>query len=253
MIEIRKLCAGYEGKEVLKQVDMKFELGKITVLIGPNGCGKSTLLKTIVRIHERSSGDVLLNDVSMDTMNTSQVARQVSYLPQNKKAPDMSVLRMVLHGRFAYLGYPRKYRPEDIEMAKKAIAWAGLEGMEEEQVSHLSGGMQQKVYIAMALTQDTETILMDEPTTYLDIAYQLRLMSMAKSLAEKGKAVVMVLHDLSQALRVADKVIVIDNGEVVKVGTAEEVYESGILPKVFGVGLERVLTKSGWHYSAYET
>lgn len=251
MIEIRDLCAGYGEKQVLKQVNMTFEPGKITVLIGPNSCGKSTLLKALVRIHEHSSGEILVNATPVEAFTSTQLARQVSYLPQNKKAPDMSVLRMVLHGRFAYLRYPRKYRPQDMEMAKQAIAWAGLEGMEEEQVSHLSGGMQQKAYIAMALAQDTETILMDEPTTYLDIAYQLRLMEMARSLAEKGKAVVMVLHDLSQALRIADKVIVLNKGQVVKEGTAQEVYDSGILPEVFGVEIERVHTKSGWHYNAY--
>lgn len=251
MIEIRNLSAGYGEKQVLDQVNMKFAPGKITVLIGPNSCGKSTLLKTLVRIHEHSFGDILVNGTPIEEFSSTQLARQISYLPQNKKAPDMSVMRMVLHGRFAYLGYPRKYRPQDIKMAKQAIVWAGLEGMDDELVSQLSGGMQQKVYIAMALAQDTETILMDEPTTYLDVAYQLRLMEMAERLAEKGKAVVMVLHDLSQALRIADHVIVLNKGKVVKAGSAEEVYSSGILPSVFGVEIERVHTQKGWHYISY--
>jgi iron complex transport system ATP-binding protein len=108
--------------------------------------------------------------------------------------------------------------------------------------------MQQKVYIAMALAQDADTILMDEPTTYLDIAHQLRLMDMARQLANEGKAVVMVLHDLSQALRTADHVIVMHEGEVVCQGTSDEVYDSGCLQKAFDVEIERIQTKTGWHY-----
>lgn len=133
-------------------------------------------------------------------------------------------------------------------MAQEALRWAGLEDAAQENVSRLSGGMQQKVYIAMALSQDADTILMDEPTTYLDIAHQLKLMEMARSLAREGKAVVMVLHDLSQALRIADEVIVMKNGCVVQKGTPRQVYESGELQQVFGVEIERIETKSGWHY-----
>ena len=108
--------------------------------------------------------------------------------------------------------------------------------------------MQQKVYIAMALAQDADTILMDEPTTYLDVAHQLRLMEMARQLADEGKAVVMVLHDLSQALRTADEVVLLHEGRVLHMGTPEEVFNSGNLQKAFGVEIERVHTKNGWHY-----
>lgn len=248
MIELIDVCAGYEGKTVLHHANMNFQPGKITVLIGPNGCGKSTLLKCIVRINPHTSGSILVNGMPVEKMNSKQLAQNVAYLAQNKKAPDISVLKMVLHGRFAYLGYPRKYRPQDMEIAKNALKWAGMEDKAEEMVSKLSGGMQQKVYIAMALAQDADTILMDEPTTYLDVAHQLRLMEMAGKLAKEGKAVVMVLHDLTQALQIADKVVVLKDGEMIYQGTADEVYESGSLQKAFGVQMERVHTKSGWHY-----
>lgn len=248
MIEIRNLYAGYGEKTVLQDVNMNFEPGKITALIGPNGCGKSTLLKTIVRIHEHTAGEILVEGTPVRKMKSAELAKQVAYLPQSKKAPDISVLKMVLHGRFAYLGYPRKYRPQDVEIARKALVWAGMSEKEEELVSRLSGGMQQKVYIAMALAQDAQTILMDEPTTYLDVAHQLKLMDMAKNLAREGKAVVMVLHDLSQALRMADQVIVLKDGKVLQKGTPDEVYESGALQKAFGIEIERVQTRSGWHY-----
>ena len=181
-------------------------------------------------------------------MTSRELARKAAYLAQNKKAPDISVLKMVLHGRFAHLSYPRKYRSKDVEIAKSALCWAGMETQADKLVSKLSGGMQQKVYIAMALVQDADTILMDEPTTYLDVAHQLRLMEMARQLAREGKAIVMVLHDLTQALQIADKVVVLKEGKLIAQGTADEVYEGGSLQKAFHVEIERVHTKSGWHY-----
>ncbi|MEE1015061.1 MAG: ABC transporter ATP-binding protein [Lachnospiraceae bacterium] len=248
MIELKNVCAGYDGKTVLHDANVSFEPGKITVLVGPNGCGKSTLLKSIVRINPHSSGEVLIGGVSIQKMEQKQLARNVAYLAQNKKAPDISVMKMVLHGRFAHLSYPRKYRQKDIEIAKNALKWAGMEAESEKIVSKLSGGMQQKVYIAMALAQDADTILMDEPTTYLDVVHQLRLMEMARQLAKAGKAVVMVLHDLTQALQIADQVVVLKEGKIIAQGTSDEIYESGSLQRAFGVEVERVHTKSGWHY-----
>lgn len=248
MIELKNVYAGYDGNLVLHDVSVAFEPGKITVLVGPNGCGKSTLLKSIVRINPHSAGEILVNGVSAEKMDQNQLARNVAYLAQNRKAPDISVMKMVLHGRFSHLGYPRKYRSRDYEIAENALEWAGMKEEADQIVSKLSGGMQQKVYIAMALTQDADTILMDEPTTYLDVAHQLRLMKMAKQLAGEGKAVVMILHDLTQALQVADKVVVLKEGKIIAQGTADEIYENGSLRSAFEVEIERVHTKSGWHY-----
>ena len=180
--------------------------------------------------------------------STRDLAKEIAYLAQSKQIPDCSVLRMVLYGRFAYLTYPRRYRKEDFEIARKALSWVGLAHLEDVNMRHLSGGMQQKVYIAMALAQDANTILMDEPTTYLDIAHQLRLMELAKQLAAEGKAVVMVLHDLSQALRTADEVVVLQDGRVAVSGTPEEVYGSGKLQEVFQVDVKRIRLEQEWQY-----
>lgn len=252
MIELKNVCAGYEGKTIVKNASVTFEPGKITVLIGPNGCGKSTLLKSVVRINPHTDGEILIEDKPIDNFSSAKLAQNVAYLAQNKKAPDISVMKMVLHGRFAYLNYPRKYRPQDFEIARKSLEWAGMADKSDEIVSKLSGGMQQKVYIAMALAQDANTILMDEPTTYLDVVHQLRLMAMAKQLAAEGKAVVMVLHDLTQALEVADKVVVLKAGEIIAQGTADEVYECGSIEEAFGIKIEKIKTERGesiWHYS----
>ena len=254
MIEIKNVSAGYEGKSVVSNANVIFEEGKITVLVGPNGCGKSTLLKSVVGIVPYTAGDILIKGISTQKMSPKETAQKIAYLAQNKKAPDISVMKMVLHGRFPYLNYPRKYRAQDLEIAKRALKWAGLEELAEERVSKLSGGMQQKVFIAMALAQDADTILLDEPTTYLDIVHQMRLMEMARQLAKEGKAVVMVLHDLTQALSIADQVVVLKNGTLIDQGSAEEVYANASLEKAFGVRVEKVITNKGeeiWHYSHF--
>ena len=248
MIKMRNVCAGYNGEEVLHNINLEFEPGKVTVIIGPNGCGKSTLLKTLVRLNEKSRGEILISSEDVDKLTSAELAQRVAYLPQNKRTPDISVLRMVLHGRFAYLKYPRRYRKEDYEMAYKALQWVGIEDLADRNLNELSGGTQQKVYIAMALAQDTDTILLDEPTTYLDIAHQMKMMKLARELAESGKAVVMVLHDLTQAFQTADRIVVMDNGRVRACGSPEEVYESGVVNKVFGVEFQRICLEAEWRY-----
>ena len=252
MIKMKNVCAGYANEEVLHNINLEFEPGKVTVIIGPNGCGKSTLLKTLVKLNEHSSGEIIVDDESIDKLDSAALAQRVAYLPQNKRTPDIRVLRMVLHGRFAYLKYPRRYRKEDYDMAKRALRWVGIENLAEKNVNELSGGNQQKVYIAMALAQDTDTILLDEPTTYLDIAHQMKMMKLARELADKGKAVVMVLHDLTQAFQTADRIIVMEAGSVRACGCSEDVYASGIVEEVFGVGFQRVQIEDEWRYFVNE-
>lgn len=248
MVECRDVCAGYDGKEVLHHVNLTFSPGKVTVLVGPNGCGKSTLLKTLVRLNHHTSGEIKVEGRKIETYDSAGLARKIAYLPQSRNVPDITALCMVLHGRFPYLSYPRRYRREDMEKAREALCWVGMEDFAEQNVNRLSGGNQQKVYIAMALAQDTPVILMDEPTTYLDISHQLKLMSLAKRLAEEGKEVVLVLHDLSLALQTADEVAVLSQGNLVKCGSCEEIYKSGILDEVFGVKVRRIETENGWKY-----
>ena len=248
MIELRNVSAGYGGKNVIHNISLTLQPGKVTVVIGPNGCGKSTLLKAITGILPISGGQLLFNGISAATLSPTETARQVSYLPQSRRIPDISVLSLVLHGRFPYLSYPRRYRPEDRDIARQALDWVGLTGVAQKPVKELSGGMQQGVYLAMALAQDTDTILMDEPTNSLDIAHQLRTMELAQRLAAEGKAVVMVLHDLSQALRTADTVAVMEHGHLLCVSTPEELFSGSILTDVFGVQVQRVPGGDGWHY-----
>lgn len=248
MIRLHNVSAGYGGKAVIHDISLLLEPGKVTAVIGPNGCGKSTLLKTITGILPVTDGNVLFHDIPSPQLSPTETARQVAYLPQNRHVPDISALSMVLHGRFPYLSFPRRYRPEDYEAARRALDWVGLADLEQESMYRLSGGMQQGVFLAMALAQDTETILMDEPMTFLDIAHQLRTLELARQLAAQGKAVVMVLHDLSQALSVADTVAVMERGHLRCVSTPEALFAGTTLTEVFGVEVHRVSIGDSWHY-----
>ena len=248
MIELRNLSAGYGREPVLRGVSMSLTPGKVLALLGPNGCGKSTLLKTILGLQPRLGGEILADGTPTDEITPRQLAQKVTYLAQSRNTPNISARRMVLHGRFPYLSYPRRYRREDYEMVEKALRWADAEDFADRSMEELSGGQRQKVYLAMALAQDTSTILMDEPTTYLDISCQLEVMALARRLAEEGRAVVMVLHDLTLALRYAHRAALLREGRVRQIGTPEELYGGEALEEVMGAALGRVETEEGWRY-----
>ncbi|MDE6282028.1 MAG: ABC transporter ATP-binding protein [Oscillospiraceae bacterium] len=248
MIELRGLWLGYGRQAVLSGVSMELTPGKVLALLGPNGCGKSTLLKTILGLQPKLGGEILVDGTPSDQITPRQLAQKVTYLAQSRNTPNISARRMVLHGRFPYLSYPRRYRKEDYEMVEKALQWADAAAFADRSMEELSGGQRQKVYLAMALAQDTETILMDEPTTFLDVAHQLEVMATARRLAGEGRAVLMVLHDLCLALRWADEIAVAAEGSLLFRGAPEEAFKSGILNRAFGVRLARVMTEGGWQY-----
>lgn len=248
MIELKNLSVGYGGRPVLEDISLTFPSGQITVLLGPNGCGKSTLLKSLVGLAQISGGTVNVSGKALADWNRAELARQVSYLPQTRRVPDMTVERLVLHGRFPYLSYPRRYRREDREMARQAMEQVGIADLACEDLKTLSGGTRQKAYIAMALAQDTGAILLDEPTTHLDIAHQLQLMALCRALADRGKAVVVVLHDLDLALGWADRIALLSGGRLLATGTGEELCRSGALEEAFQVEVIPVDTPFGLRY-----
>ena len=247
MLEIRKLSAGYPGNPVLKDVTLSIPEGKVTVVAGPNGCGKSTLLKALAGILSRQ-GEIYLQNQPLHGLPQRELARHLAFLPQNRPVPEITAQRLVLHGRFPYLSYPRHYRPEDHRIAREAMEQLGIGDLAERSVSSLSGGQRQKVYLAMALAQDTQVLLLDEPTTYLDIRHQLQLMQLSRLLADSGKTLILVLHDLSLAMEYADHLVILENGTVAAQGSPGEVFASGVLPHVFGVEVRRTKTEDGWKY-----
>lgn len=248
MIRIKNLSAGYDGKTVIKNVSLSLEPGKVTVLLGPNGSGKSTLLKAALGLIPISGGEIFYDEQEIRQMKRKEIARKAAFLTQSRNTPSIQALRMVLHGRFPYLSYPRRYGKADYEIARNAMDATESGEYADRNISFLSGGQRQGVYLAMALAQNTETIFMDEPTTYLDIRRQMQMMQMARTLAEEGKAVVLVLHDLIQALKNADSIALLEEGDLICVDTPEKIYHSKKLEDVFGVEIHRTDTPHGVQY-----
>ena len=248
MICVKNLCAGYHGKIIVKNVTMEFKPGEVLVLLGPNGSGKSTFLKAALGLLPISGGEIFFDGVNMKQLKRKEIAQKAAFLSQSRNTPSIQAFRMVLHGRFPYLSYPRQYSKKDKEIAKKAMEDTQSMAYADSNVSELSGGQRQAVYLAMALAQDTETIFMDEPTTFLDINRQLQIMETAKMLAKAGKAVVLVLHDISLALGGADRIAVFAEGSLKSVDTPERVFESGVLDEVFDVKIHRMDTPHGKQY-----
>lgn len=248
MIELRELSAGYPGNPVLRGVNLSFPEHCVTVLLGPNGCGKSTLVKTALGLLGAQAGEVLYDGVPISKLKPAEVARRAAYMAQSRSVPGIEARRLVLHGRFPYLPFPRRYRKQDYEIVDKAMQQAGAQELSGCLMQNLSGGQRQKVYLAMALAQQTPAVFMDEPTTWLDVRHQLEVMRMARRLADAGKAVVLVSHDLCLALRTADRAALLADGGLVMADTPQRVFESGALDRVFGVRVRRVASDDGWQY-----
>ncbi|MBQ7386976.1 MAG: ABC transporter ATP-binding protein [Clostridia bacterium] len=237
MIELLNVCAGYGKREVLKNASVAFRNGTLTSIIGPNGSGKSTLLRAALGIIPHKSGTVMLDGRNVCALSHTELARRAAYLSQERKIPDMSVAELVLHGRFPHIPYPRRYSESDREIAHLAMERMGISELADNHLSTLSGGMRQSAYIAMALAQDTEHIFLDEPLTYLDIAHQLKIMRSLAALANDGRAVITVMHDLPLAFGFSDTVCVMDGGRVLADAHPKELCKSEIIKKIFGVGI----------------
>ena len=247
MLEIKNLSAGYDGRPVLKDVSLSFRQGAVNIVVGPNGCGKSTLLKALAGIIP-SDGSAILEDQDLLRLSGKTLAQKVALLPQNRPVPEITAKNLVLHGRFPYLSYPRRYSRADHAVADSAMERMGIGDLADRNLKTLSGGQRQKVYIAMALAQNTPVVLMDEPNTFLDIAHQLRMMEQSRKLAAEGKIVVLVLHDLPLSLEYADRLAVLQKGGCICQGDPEQVFLSGCLDDVFGACVQRMRTPDGWKY-----
>lgn len=246
MIELKKVTAGYPSKTVLSEISLSVPKGKLISVIGKNGSGKSTLLKTVIGIINAKSGEMLVDGES--ELSRQSMAKKVSYLAQGKSVSDMTVEQLVLHGRFPHLSYPRRYSKKDREISSAALRQMGIADIAGTPLSALSGGMRQKAYIAMALAQDTDYILLDEPTTYLDISNQVELMKILRSLADRGKGIVAVMHDLPLAFGFSDRIAVIKDAKIAAFDTPQKICDSGIVQEVFGIDLQYSPAEKSYHY-----
>lgn len=235
MIEIRDLHAGYGKKEILHSVSLDIKNGEILSIIGPNGCGKSTLLKAVAGVIPYSSGSIALNGEKFSKGTRKIRAKAVTYLPQSRPVPEMTVKELVLKGRFPHLSFGATYSANDFSAAELALKRLGLEAVSETSLYELSGGIRQKAYLAMALAQGADHFLLDEPFTHLDVPHRYELTDLITSLASEGVAVVSVIHEISDALAVSHRLAVMDKGKIVFEGSADELLETAVLPRVFGV------------------
>ncbi len=235
MISLQQIYTGYGNRHVIEALSLDIPEHSITCIIGPNGCGKSTLLKCIARQLNISGGRIELAGRDMSSFSQNEFARRVAYLRQHRDTPTITAGSLVLHGRFPYLGYPRRFSTEDKKITQHAMEQVGVWAFRDKLLTELSGGECQKVYIAMALAQDTDVLLLDEPTTFLDIKYQLEIMELLLRLKKQGKTVVVVLHDIEQAVNVADMVCLMEHGRAVFFGEPSVLLESGEIGRVFGL------------------
>ncbi len=232
MIQIENLNYKIGEKKILDSICLKIDKG-ITAIIGPNGSGKTTLLKAIEGLIEYKDGNILINGESLDKKTRKERALMMTYFPQFRPVPQIEAELLIEHGRFPYSGFQKKMGKKDQEAIQKAIESTETYALIDKKVNRLSGGERQKIYIATALAQETDIILFDEPTTYLDLAYQLEVLEIIKSLKNEGKTVIVVLHDLVEAFSLSDKIVLMDNGKIRSEGTPDSLIISGIIKDVF--------------------
>ncbi|OAM74579.1 ABC transporter ATP-binding protein [Devosia elaeis] len=236
-LETIGLRAGYADVTILDEIDLVIPDGQVTILIGPNGCGKSTLLKNMARILKPSRGNVLLDGKDIHTLNTRAVAAQLGLLPQGPIAPEgLTVRELVAQGRYPHQSLLRQWSRADEDAVNTAMRTAGITDFADRAVDTLSGGQRQRCWVAMVLAQDTGLILLDEPTTFLDLKVQVDLMELFTGLAhDRGHTLVIVLHELSLAAAYADHLVMMKAGRIVASGRPDDIFTARRLKDVFGL------------------
>ena len=233
----QNLRVGYLERAVIESLSLEVVKGQITALVGPNGSGKSTLLKTLARLLKPHAGAVLLDGKAIHSLSTTQIAQQMAILPQGPSAPHgLTVRELVEQGRYPHVGALRMLRRQDHEAIDQALTLTGMKAFVNRPLDNLSGGERQRAWIAVTLAQDTPVLLLDEPTTFLDIGHQLEVLELVHRLnRERGMTLVLVLHDLNQAARYADRMVVLNRGQIVADGPPRDVLTVPLLADVFGV------------------
>lgn len=239
MFELQHAAVGYDAVPVLQNISFTVQDGQITTLVGTNGCGKTTLLKAIARQLPLLNGQILLQGRPIQSYDRKEFARAAAFMPQVRNIPEITVRGLVSHGRFPYLGLSRQMTTKDRKAVEQAMQATGVAQWADRDLRELSGGERQRVYLAMALAQGGDAILLDEPTTYLDVAAQFELLELLRTLADHGKTVLLVLHDLAQALQYSDCVAVLTDGKLAAFDAPANLFDQKILDEVFRVTLCR--------------
>jgi iron complex transport system ATP-binding protein len=236
-LRTQQLTIGYDDNTVIAELSVDIPNGRVTAIVGPNACGKSTLLRGLARLLKPSGGQVVLDGLDISTMHTKEVARRLGLLPQTSIAPEgITVADLVSRGRFPHQKVLRQWAREDADAVTEAMRATAVDGLSGRLVDELSGGQRQRVWVAMVLAQQTPMVLLDEPTTYLDIAHQVELLDLFAQLnREQDRTVVAVLHDLNHACRYADHIIAMKAGQIVAQGDPNAVITEALVEDVYGL------------------
>lgn len=236
-LNAHNLTLAYDNACIIQDMNLTIPDGQITVLVGPNGCGKSTLLRGISRLLKPRPGRVVLDGQDIWTLPTKELAKRLGILPQGPVAPEgLTVHELVAQGRYPHQSWLQQWSAEDEHITIEALEITGITAFADRPVDTLSGGQRQRAWIAMTLAQDSDLILLDEPTTFLDLAYQIDVLDLLHDLnLERGKTIVMVLHDLNHACRYADYLIAVREGQITAEGIPDEVVTEDMVREVFGV------------------
>lgn len=238
-ISFSNLDLGYQNKTVLKNINLEIPQGSITALLGPNGCGKSTLLKSILRIITPSKGEVRWQGEDIRNIDTKYLSTQIALLPQIQPIPEgITVKTLVSYGRSPYTGFWGNVKKSDEDIIKKVMREVGIFDLQDSIISELSGGQRQRAWLAMVLAQDTPYLLLDEPTTYMDINHQVELMGILRALNDAGKTIIVVLHDINQAARYCNNIVLLNNGSVIVQGEPKEIMKKELLQEVFHIDVQ---------------
>ncbi|MFF2480495.1 ABC transporter ATP-binding protein [Paenibacillus sp. NPDC058071] len=235
LLEAKEMTLAYGGTYIFDQLNITIPEGKVTVLIGSNGCGKSTLLRSLARLLKPTHGEITLDGKDLTTMPAKTAAKQLSLLPQGPVAPEgLTVLQLVKQGRYPYQSWLQQWSKEDETSVRDALRATNMEQLAERSVGSLSGGQRQRAWIAMTLAQQTGIILLDEPTTYLDMTHQIEVLDLLQEMNEKdNRTIVMVLHDINLACRYADHIIAVKEGKIMAEGAPEAVVDANMIKEVF--------------------
>ncbi|GAB6099989.1 ABC transporter ATP-binding protein [Halanaerocella petrolearia] len=235
VLETEDLTLGYGEEIIIDELDLQLPKGEITVFVGGNGAGKSTLLRSLARLLKPKTGSIILDKSDISKLSTKELAKKMAILPQGPTAPEeLTVLQLVKQGRYPHQNWLQQWSKEDERMVNKALADTQLTKLADKPVNSLSGGQRQRAWIAMVLAQGTDTILLDEPTTYLDMAHQIEVLDLLFELNQaQDCTIIMVLHDLNLACRYADHIVALNNKEVVAQGTPQEVMTAKLVESVF--------------------
>jgi ABC-type cobalamin/Fe3+-siderophores transport system ATPase subunit len=233
----RNLTLGYQNKLIASELNIEIPSGSFTAIIGPNGCGKSTLLSTLCRLLKPRHGEVYLNGKAIASYPTKEVARQIGLLPQSAIAPEgITVIDLVSRGRYPHQSFLKQWNEADQSAIDYAMRVTGVTDLADRLVDELSGGQRQRVWIAMVLAQDTPLIMLDEPTTYLDITHQIELLELFSALNQRtGRTIVAVLHDINHACRYASHLIALNKGAIVAKGNPSEIITPQLIKTVFNL------------------